>query len=212
MQNNVTELVFILDRSGSMAGFEADTIGGFNATIEKQKKQDGKVYVSTVLFDNESEVVHDRVDINDIKPMAEKEYQVGGCTALLDAIGGAIHHIGNIHKYARPEDIPEHTVFVITTDGMENASHRYSSQEIKSKIKRQTEKYGWEFIFLAANIDAIETAESIGIRRERAANWLHTKEGVGRSYYAMCEAITSVRMNCADKMDLEEYLKEDDKE
>lgn len=212
MQNNVTELVFILDRSGSMAGFEADTIGGFNATIEKQKKQDGKVYVSTVLFDNESEVVHDRVDINDIKPMAEKEYQVGGCTALLDAIGGAIHHIGNIHKYARPEDVPEHTVFVITTDGMENASHRYSSQEIKSKIKRQTEKYGWEFIFLAANIDAVETAKSIGIRRERAANWLHTKEGVGRSYYAMSEAITSVRMNCADKMDLEEYLKEDDKE
>ena len=210
MQNNVTELVFILDRSGSMAGFEADTIGGFNATIEKQKKQDGKVYVSTVLFDNESEVVHDRVDINEIKPMTEKEYQVGGCTALLDAIGGAIHHIGNIHKYARPEDVPEHTVFVITTDGMENASHRYSSQEIKSKIKRQTEKYGWEFIFLAANIDAVETAESIGIRRERAANWLHTKEGVGRSYYAMCEAITSVRMNCADKMDLEEYLKEDD--
>ena len=212
MQNNVTELVFILDRSGSMAGFEADTIGGFNATIEKQKKQDGKVYVSTVLFDNESEVVHDRVDINEIKPMTEKEYQVGGCTALLDAIGGAIHHTGNIHKYARPEDIPEHTVFVITTDGMENASHRYSSQEIKSKIKRQTEKYGWEFIFLAANIDAVETAESIGIRRERAANWLHTKEGVGRSYYAMCEAITSVRMNCADKMDLEEYLKEDEKE
>lgn len=212
MQNNVTELVFILDRSGSMAGFETDTIGGFNATIEKQKKQDGKVYVSTVLFDNESEVVHDRVDINEIKPMTEKEYQVGGCTALLDAIGGAIHHIGNIHKYARPEDVPEHTVFVITTDGMENASHRYSSQEIKSKIKRQTEKYGWEFIFLAANIDAVETAESIGIRRERAANWLHTKEGVGRSYYAMCEAITSVRMNCADKMDLEEYLKEDDKE
>lgn len=210
MQNNVTELVFILDRSGSMAGFEADTIGGFNATIEKQKKQDGKVYVSTVLFDNESEVVHDRVDINDIKSMAEKEYQVGGCTALLDAIGGAIHHIGNIHKYARPEDVPEHTVFVITTDGMENASHRYSSQEIKSKIKRQTEKYGWEFIFLAANIDAVETAESIGIRRERAANWRQTKEGVGRSYYAMCEAITSVRMNCADKMDLEEYLKEDD--
>ena len=210
MQNNVTELVFILDRSGSMAGFEEDTIGGFNATIEKQKKQDGKVYVSTVLFDNESEVVHDRVDINEIKPMTEKEYQVGGCTALLDAIGGAIHHTGNIHKYARPEDVPEHTVFVITTDGMENASRRYSSQEIKSKIKRQTEKYGWEFIFLAANIDAVETAESIGIRRERAANWRQTKEGVGRSYYAMCEAITSVRMNCADKMDLEEYLKEDD--
>ena len=212
MKNNVTELVFILDRSGSMAGFEADTIGGFNSTIEKQKKQDGKVYVSTVLFDNNSEVIHDRVDIDEIRPMTENEYQVGGCTALLDAIGGSIHHIGNIHKYARPEDVPEHTVFVITTDGMENASHRYSSQEIKSKIKRQTEKYGWEFIFLAANIDAVETAESIGIRRERAANYRQTKEGVGRSYYAMCEAITSVRMNCADKMDLEEYLKEDDKE
>ena len=212
MKNNVTELVFILDRSGSMSGFEADTIGGFNATIEKQKKQDGKVYVSTVLFDNDSEVIHDRVDIDEIRPMTENEYQVGGCTALLDAIGGAVHHIGNIHKYARPEDVPEHTVFVITTDGMENASHRYSSQEIKSKIKRQTEKYGWEFIFLAANIDAVETAESIGIRRERAANYRQTKEGVGRSYYAMCEAITSVRMNCADKMDLEEYLKEDDKE
>lgn len=210
MKNNVTELVFILDRSGSMSGFEADTIGGFNATIEKQKKQDGKVYVSTVLFDNESEAIHDRVDISEIRPMTENEYRVGGCTALLDAIGGAIHHIGNIHKYARPEDVPEHTVFVITTDGMENASHRYSSQEIKSMIKRQNEKYGWEFIFLAANIDAVETAESIGIRRERAANYRQTKEGVGRSYYAMCEAITSVRMNRADDMNLEEYLKEDD--
>ena len=210
MENNVTELVFILDRSGSMSGFEADTIGGFNATIEKQKKQDGKVYVSTVLFDNESEVIHDRVDISEIRPMTENEYQVGGCTALLDAIGGAIHHIGNIHKYAHPEDMPEHTVFVITTDGIENASHRYSSQEIKSMIKRQNEKYGWEFIFLAANIDAIETAESVGIRRERAANYRQTKEGVGRSYYAMCEAITSVRMNRAEDMNLEEYLKEDD--
>ena len=174
MKNNITELVFILDRSGSMAGFEADTIGGFNATIEKQKKQDGKVYVSTVLFDSESEVIHDRVDIKEIKPMTENEYQAGGCTALLDAIGDAVHHIGNIHKYARPEDVPEHTIFVFTTDGMENASHRYSSQEIKSKIKRQSEKYGWEFIFLAANIDAVETAESIGIRRERAANYRQT--------------------------------------
>ena len=130
--------------------------------------------------------------------------------ALLDAVGGAIHHIGNVHKYARPEDVPEHTIFIITTDGMENASKRYSSQDIKSKIKRQTEKYGWEFIFLAANIDAVETAENIGIRRERAANYRQTKEGVERSYYAMSEAITSVRNCCADKMDLEEYLKEDD--
>ena len=210
MKNNITELVFILDRSGSMSGFEADTIGGFNATIEKQKEQEGKVYVSTVLFDNDSEVIHDRIDINEIKPMTRRDYQVRGCTALLDAIGGAIHHIGNIHKYARPEDVPEHTVFVITTDGMENASQRYSSDRIKEMIKRQTQKYGWEFIFLAANIDAVETAENIGIRRERAANYRQTKEGVGRSYYAMSEAISSVRCNCAEAMDLEKYLNEDD--
>ncbi|MBE6669716.1 MAG: VWA domain-containing protein [Ruminococcaceae bacterium] len=209
MKNNVTELVFILDRSGSMSGFEADTIGGFNSTIEKQKKQEGKVYVSTVLFDNYSEVLHDRVDINEIKPMTDKDYDVRGCTALLDAIGGAIRHIGNIHKYARPEDVPEHTIFVITTDGMENASQHYSSEDIKAKIKRQTEKYGWEFIFLAANINAVETAESIGIRRDRAANYRQTEKGVERSYYAMSEAITSVRCCCADSMDLEEYLKEE---
>ncbi len=211
MKNNTTELVFILDRSGSMSGFEADTIGGFNATIEKQKEQDGKVYVSTVLFDNYSKVIHDRVDINEISLMTRDDYHVGGCTALLDAIGSAIHHIGNVHKYARAEDVPEHTVFVITTDGMENASHRYSSSKVKSMIQRQTEKYGWEFIFLAANIDAVETAANIGIRRERAANYRQTREGIGRSYYAMSEAITSVRMNYADRMDLEEYLREDKK-
>ena len=211
MKNNITELVFILDRSGSMAGFEADTIGGFNATIEKQKKQDGKVYVSTVLFDNESKVIHDRVDISEIKLMTCEEYQVGGCTALLDAIGGAIHHIGNVHKYARPEDVPEHTIFIITTDGMENASYRYSSREIKEKIQRQTEKYGWEFIFLAANIDAVETAERIGIRRERAANYRQTKKGVEKSYFAMSEAITAVRACCAEQIDLEKYLDEEDK-
>ena len=211
MKNNITELVFILDRSGSMSGFEADTIGGFNSTIEKQKEQEGKVYVSTVLFDNYSEVIHDRVDISEIKPMTRGDYQVRGCTALLDAIGGAIHHIGNVHKYARPEDVPEHTIFIITTDGMENASHTYSSARVKEMIKRQTEKYGWEFIFLAANIDAARTAENIGIRRDRAANYRQTKEGVSRSYYAMSEAITSVRCDCADKMNLEEYLNEDDK-
>ena len=211
MKNNITELVFILDRSGSMAGFEADTIGGFNATIEKQKKQDGKVYVSTVLFDNESKVIHDRVDVSEIKAMTCEEYQVGGCTALLDAIGGAIHHIGNVHKYARPEDVPEHTIFIITTDGMENASYRYSSREIKEKIQRQTEKYGWEFIFLAANIDAVETAERIGIHRERAANYRQTKKGVEKSYFAMSEAITAVRACCAEQIDLEKYLDEEDK-
>ena len=209
MKNNITEIVFILDRSGSMSGFETDTIGGFNATIEKQKEQDGKVYVSTVLFDNISEVIHDRVDINEIKRMTRRDYQVRGCTALLDAIGGAIHHIGNIHKYARPEDVPEHTIFIITTDGMENASQRYSSDKVKEMIKRQTEKYGWEFIFLAANIDAVETAENIGIRKERAANYRQTKDGVYRSYCAMSEAISTVRRNRAKDMNLEEYLKED---
>ena len=211
MKNNITELVFILDRSGSMSGFEDDTIGGFNSTIEKQKGQDGKVYVSTVLFDNYSEVIHDRVDISEIKPMTRGDYQVCGCTALLDAIGSAIHHIGNVHKYARPEDVPEHTIFVITTDGMENASRRYSYEDIKRKIKRQIEKHGWEFIFLAANIDAAETAENIGIRRERAANYRQTSEGVEKSYYAMSAAITTVRNCCADEMDLEKYLNEDEK-
>ena len=211
MKNNITEIVFILDRSGSMAGLEADTIGGFNATIEKQRKEEGRAYVSTLLFANTSAVLHDRVTLENIRPMTEEDYQVGGCTALFDAIGDAIHHIGNIHKYARPEDVPEHTIFVITTDGMENASHRYSSSEIKAKIKRQTEKYGWEFIFLAANIDAVETAEHIGIRREHAANYRQTREGVTKSYCAMSEAITGIRCGCADKIDLEEYLKEDDK-
>ena len=193
MKNNITELVFILDRSGSMAGFEEDTIGGFNSTIEKQKKQDGKVYVSTVLFDNVSEVIHDRVDISDIKPMTDADYEVRGCTALLDAVGGAIHHIGNVHKYARSEDVPEHTVFIITTDGMENASHNYTRSRVREMIKRQTEKYGWEFIFLAANIDAEETAEDIGIRRERAVNYTQDRKGVEATYAVMCDAITSVR-------------------
>jgi uncharacterized protein YegL len=186
MKNNITELVFILDRSGSMAGFEADTIGGFNSTIEKQKKQDGKVYVSTVLFDNVSEVIHDRADISEVNPMTEDDYSVRGCTALLDAVGGAIHHIGNVHKYARSEDVPEHTMFIITTDGMENASHNYTSRRVREMIKRQTEKYGWEFIFLAANIDAEETAEDIGVRRERAVNYTQDTEGVKATFVVRC--------------------------
>lgn len=193
MKNNITEIVFILDRSGSMAGFEADTVGGFNATVEKQRRQEGKAYVSTVLFDNESEVIHDRVEIGDIKPMTERDYQVGGCTALLDAVGGAIRHIGNIHKYARKEDVPDHTIFVITTDGMENASRNYSKSEVKKLIKNQTEKYGWEFIFLAANIDAVQAAWNIGIRAERAVNYRQNKKGVKMTYEAMSNAISAVR-------------------
>ena len=171
MKKNLTEIVFILDRSGSMSGLEADTIGGFNSMIEKQRKADGEALVSTVLFDNMSEVIHDRVDIRDIKPMTDRDYTVRGCTALLDAIGGAIHHIGNVHKYARPEDVPEHTLFIITTDGMENASRFYSSDRVKQMIERQKAKYGWEFLFLGANIDAVETARHFGIGADRAVNF-----------------------------------------
>ena len=197
MKNNVTELVFILDRSGSMAGLEADTIGGFNSMIDKQKKLDGKVMVSTVLFDNDTEVLHDRIDIQNIEPMTDEQYNVRGCTALLDAIGGAIHHIGNIHKYARPEDVPEHTMFIITTDGQENASHNYTFDHVKKMIRRQEERYGWEFLFVAANIDAVETASSIGIRSERAANYNYSKKGTRNLYDAVDSAVTSMR-NCEE--------------
>ena len=145
MRKNLTEIVFILDRSGSMSGLETDTIGGFNSMIEKQKKENGEALISTVLFDNVSEVIHDRVPVQKVEPMTDRDYSVRGCTALLDAIGGAIHHIGNVHKYARKEDVPEHTLFVITTDGMENASRRYDSEKVKKMIERQNEKYGWEF-------------------------------------------------------------------
>ena len=210
-RNDLTELVFIIDKSGSMAGFEADTVGGFNATIEKQRAEEGRALVSTVLFAGECEVIHDRVDIKDIKPMTQKDYNAYGCTALLDAIGGAIRHIGNVHKYARPEDVPAHTVFIITTDGEENASQSYSSSRVKELIKEKTEKNGWEFIFLAANIDAVETADSIGIRRDRAANYRQTDNGIEKSFCAMSEAITMVRKSHADKMNLAEYLAEDNK-
>ena len=193
MNNNLTEIVFILDRSGSMAGLEEDTVGGFNAAIAEQKGKEGTALVSTVLFHHESAVLHDRVPIDRVSPMTRADYRVGGCTALLDAIGGAIHHIGNVHKYARPEDIPAHTVFLITTDGMENASGRYDLATVKAMIARQQERYGWEFVFLAANIDAAETAEGLGISRSRSANYDPDGEGVRVTYRAMCEAITSVR-------------------
>ena len=195
MKNNITELVFILDSSGSMSGLEKDTIGGFNSMIEKQRRQDGECYVSTVLFDNVSEVLHDRVKLSEVKPMTEDDYTVRGCTALIDAIGGAIHHIGNVHKYARPEDVPEHTLFVITTDGMENASRRYSSEQVKTMIKRQKDKYGWEFLFIGANIDAVETAARYGIDEDRAVNYMADQEGTQILYESVSEAVCNVRSN-----------------
>ena len=193
MKNNITELVFILDRSGSMAGLESDTIGGFNAMLEKQKKQDGFCYVSTILFDNESEVLHDRVKLTDVPKMTDRDYTVRGCTALVDAIGGAIHHIGNIHKYARPEDVPEHTMFVITTDGLENASHLYTGKQVRQMIQRQKEKYGWEFLFIGANIDAVETAARYGIGRDRAVNYHADGQGTQVLYQAVNDAVCAVR-------------------
>ena len=193
MKKNLTEIVFILDRSGSMAGLEQDTIGGFNAMIEKQKKESGDAYVSTILFDNVSQVIHDRVDIQKIEPLTREDYYVRGCTALLDAVGNAIHHIGNVHKYAREEDRPEKTLFIITTDGMENASHTYTYPKLKAMIQRQQEKYGWEFIFLGANIDAAKEAARFGIHRDRAANYHADQQGTAVIYEAMSEAVCCLR-------------------
>lgn len=193
MKKNLTELVFILDRSGSMQGLEADTIGGFNSMLSKQQKEAGEAYLSTVLFDDKVEVLHDRVRVDAVRPITQKEYYVRGCTALLDALGGAIRHIGNIHKYARPEDVPEHTLFVITTDGMENASRHYTAPQIKAMIQRQKEKYGWEFLFLGANIDAVETAGRLGIGSDRAVNYHNDSAGTRLNYATVSAAVSAVR-------------------
>ena len=193
MKKDLTELVFILDRSGSMQGLEEDTIGGFNSMLEKQKREPGEAFVSTILFDDRPEVLHDRILIREVAPITGRDYWVRGCTALLDALGEAIQHIGNIHKYARSEDIPEHTLFVITTDGMENASRRYSVHQVQEMICHQQKKYGWEFLFLGANIDAVETAGRLGIAPERAVNYHSDSQGTRLNYEAVSRAASSVR-------------------
>ncbi len=193
MKKNLTEIVFILDRSGSMGGLEADTIGGFNSLMEKQKREEGEAYVSTILFDDRSEVLHDRVPIEKVPIMTQDDYYVRGCTALLDALGGAIHHIGNVHKYAREEDRPAKTLFIITTDGQENSSHVYSYDKVKKMVERQQKEYGWEFLFLGANMDAVKEAGRFGIRADRAARYECDSRGTAVNFKALCKAVSSVR-------------------
>lgn len=211
MRKGLTELVFIIDRSGSMSGLEADTIGGFNGMIEKQKKEEGEAYVSVVLFDDQTEVLYDRMDLQKVEPMNDKQYYVRGCTALLDAVGGAIHHIKNVHRYAREEDVPEKTLFIITTDGMENASRQYSYDKVRRMVEHEKEKYHWEFLFLGANIDAISVAGRFGIKANRAVNFENDGVGTHLNYEVMSKTVSVARaaasvadMSCA--MDEEELL------
>lgn len=193
MRKGLTEVVFILDRSGSMRGLEADTIGGFNSLIEKQRGEEGEALISTVLFDDRTDVIYDRIPVDKVEPMTDKQYYVRGCTALLDAIGSSIHHIGNVHKYARDEDRPEKTLFIITTDGMENASRQYDYGTVKKMVERQKDKYGWEFLFLGANIDAIEVAGRFGIGADRAVNYENDDEGTALNYRVLSKSISAVR-------------------
>ncbi len=209
MKNGLTEIVFILDRSGSMAGLESDTIGGYNSMLHKQKREEGEALVSTVLFDDRSEVLHDRIPLSKVSPMTDKEYYVRGCTALLDAVGGAIHHIGNVHKYAREEDRPEKTIFIITTDGQENASSRYDYKTVKQMVERQREKHGWEFLFLGANIDATYEAGRFGICPDRAVNYNCDSEGTQLNYAVLADAVSEFRTTNAIKKDWSKKIKKD---
>lgn len=198
MKKDLTELVFLVDRSGSMSGLETDTIGGFNATLKAHQEADGQAVVSTVLFDHETKVLHDRMPIEDVSLMTERDYQVRGCTALLDAVGGAIHHISTIHKYL-PEDYkPEHTIFVITTDGLENASTHYTYQQVKHLITEK-EEAGWDFLFLGANIDAAAEASKIGIPVARAATFIADTAGSKTMFGAVCTETINMRTGCSQR-------------
>ncbi|HCJ09163.1 MAG TPA: hypothetical protein DHV96_12655 [Lachnospiraceae bacterium] len=192
-ETGTTEIVYILDRSGSMSGLEKDTIGGFNAMVKKEKKTKKKAYVSTILFSDQAEVLHERIPLNKVPVLTEKEYYVCGCTALLDAVGGAVNHIAKIHSRMDPDEVPAKTIFVITTDGMENASKEYSYEDVHRVISKYQEKYKWEFLFIGANIDAAEEAERVGISRERAVNYVQDSIGCANVYEgitnAVCEAM-----------------------
>jgi len=211
MKKNLTELVFILDRSGSMHGLERDVIGGFNSMLREQKAVEGEAVVSTVLFDHEVTVLHDRLPLEQVPEMTGRDYFVRGSTALLDAVGGAIHHIGNVHKYARREDVPEKTLFVINTDGMENASCRYTRARVKQMITRQQKKYGWEFLFLGANMDAVAAARDIGIRSDRAAEYINDDTSIHISYRAVSRAAANLRTQADLPRDWADEIREDTK-
>ncbi len=197
MKNDLSEMVFILDRSGSMSGLEADTVGGFNSMIERQKKEEGSAVVTTVLFSNEASTLHDRLDVQKIAKLTERDYCVGGCTALLDAIGETVTRISDIHRYIRPEDVPGKTVFVITTDGMENASRKFTADKVRSMIEEK-KKLGWEFLFLGANIDAVTTAKSFGIDEDRAVTYRADPIGTRLNFTAVSEAVG--KMRCGKKV------------
>lgn len=211
MKKNLTELVFILDKSGSMSGLEADTVGGFNSLVEKQREVEGECLVSMILFNDKSELIYDRHSVSEIKKMRKSDFTVGGTTALMDALGAAINHISKIHKYIREEDVPENTIFVIMTDGMENASHIFSDSEVKALVEEKKEKCGWQFIFLAANIDAVETARKYGIDEDSAANYCSDSQGTKLTYEAVNDAVenyrTARKVNRGWKKELENDLK-----